>query len=66
MQTQWHVGGMGSPTALNWCDVRAWLDEHGYAGKERTDMFDGITAAAKATLAVWAKNAADKAANQPK
>lgn len=53
VQTQWRVGMQGA-TGLCYAGVRAWLDEAGTTGDDRRDLFAGIQAAERATLAAWA------------
>lgn len=53
VQSQWRYGGMGSATGLDYAGVRAYLDEQGLQGEERSDIFAGICAAERATLTAW-------------
>lgn len=59
VQTQWRIG-MGGATGLCYSGVRAHLSEHGVQGPERLEIWRGITAAERATLAVWAEQRANK------
>lgn len=63
VQTQWRVG-MGGATGLDYAGVRAYLDEAGVAGSERTDTFKGIQAAERAVLEVWADQARERQEQQ--
>lgn len=46
---------MGGATGLDYSGVRALLDELGVVGEERREVFNGIMAAERATLEVWAE-----------
>ena len=63
VQTEWRSSGMGS-TWLDYTGVRAYLDEMGFSGPERKDIFEGIRAADNATREVWAQQAKDQAQNK--
>jgi hypothetical protein len=54
LQTQWRVG-MGGATGLDYTAVRAYLDEAGLQGPARADVWTGVRAAERETLAVWAE-----------
>lgn len=62
VQTEWRSSGMGN-TWLDYTGVRAYLDEMGYSGPERKDIFAGIRAADSATREVWAQQSRDKEKN---
>lgn len=55
VQTQWNHGAAGGGKGLRYAGVRAYLDEHGYTGEQRADIFKGICAAERASLEVWAE-----------
>jgi hypothetical protein len=63
VQTEWRSNGQGH-TWLDYTGVRAYLDELGYSGAERKDIFTGIRAADAATREVWAQQAKERAAKQ--
>jgi hypothetical protein len=63
VQTQWRTG-MGGSTGLDYAGVRAYLDEAGVQGSERTDTFKGIQAAERASLEVWADQARERQEQQ--
>lgn len=54
VQTQWRGIGMGGATGLDYASVTAYLREAVPKRKPRADIFEGIRAAERATLAVWA------------
>ena len=54
LQTQWRYG-VGGATGLDYAGVRAYLDESGITGDERSVVFSGIRAAERAVLDVWAE-----------
>lgn len=54
------MGGMGGLTGLDYAGVRAHLDEEGYAGEERKEIYAGIRAAERAVLEVRAEQAAKR------
>lgn len=54
VQTQWRVG-MAGATGLDYAGVRAYLDEIGLDGDERSDVFAGIQACEREVLRVWAR-----------
>jgi hypothetical protein len=56
VQTEWRSNGTGG-TWLDYSGVRAYLDEMGYSGDERKDIFLGIRAADRATREVWTEQA---------
>jgi hypothetical protein len=45
---------MGGATGLDYAAVRAYLDESGITGDERSVVFGGLRAAERAVLDVWA------------
>lgn len=49
LQTQW-AHSHGGPSGLQYAGVRAHLDEMGFAGDERRDIYAGVRAAERATL----------------
>ena len=49
VQTQW-AHSPGGPSGLQYAGVRAHLDEMGFAGTERRDIYAGVRAAERATL----------------
>lgn len=63
VQTEWRSSGMGA-TWLDYGGVRAYLDEMGYSGQERKDIFAGIRAADSAMREVWVQQAKDRAEQQ--
>lgn len=63
VQTQWRVG-MGGRTGLDYAGVRAYLDEVGLQGGERTETFQGIQAAEQAVLEVWTEQARERQQQQ--
>ena len=54
LQTQWRAG-MAGATGLDYAGVRAWLDESGLPPDQRRAVWDGVRAAERETLAVWAE-----------
>lgn len=55
VQTQWRSGG-GGATGLDYHSVHTFLRAvHGLRGQELREVFDGIQAAERATLEVWAE-----------
>lgn len=61
VQTQWRIGGMGSPTGLDYVAVCIYLDAIGMKKSKRKHTFDGIRAAEAATLRAWGEKAKAKA-----
>ena len=61
LQTQWRVG-MSGATGLCYAGCRAYLDELGHTGPDRRNIWQGIQAAERATLDVWAEQAQAKQA----
>ena len=49
LQTQW-AHSPGGPSGLQYAGVRAHLDEMGFAGTERREIYAGVRAAERATL----------------
>ena len=58
VQTQWRVG-MGGATGLDYAGVTAYLRDAITSRKPRTEVFEGIRAAERATLGVWAQQRED-------
>ena len=54
VQTQWRVGSVGA-TGLDYGGVRAYLDDEGLAADDRRAVLEGIRAAERAALDVWAE-----------
>lgn len=59
VQTQWNVG-MGGATGLDYAGVRAYLQISVPKRKARTEVFEGIRAAERATLEVWDQQRKDR------
>lgn len=58
VQSQWRVG-MGGATGLDYAGVIAYLREYVRNAKTRRETLDGIRAAERATLDVWAAQRAE-------
>lgn len=57
LQTQWRVGGMGTPTGLDYASVRAYLDDtEPPPDCTRAQVWAALRACERATLDAWAKN----------
>lgn len=59
VQTQWNTG-MAGATGLRYEGVRAYLQECGLQGEERSEVWRGICACEVATLAAWAQRRDEK------
>ena len=67
VQTQWRKDGMGGATGLDYPGVCACLSERGFkpGSQRRSETFECIQAAERATLEVWAEQRAEEASKQP-
>lgn len=63
VQSQWRNGVAGRE-GLDYAGVRAYLDEAGLCGDERSSIFAGIQAAESAALEAWAEQRRLQAENK--
>lgn len=59
LQTQWRIGGMGTPTGLDYAGVDAWMRVTGRAGNPRRArrLLHDLQLMERVTLNEWAERA---------
>lgn len=59
LQTQWRIGGMGTPTGLDYAGIEAWMRLTGRASNPRRArrLLQDLQLMERVTLAEWADRA---------